>query len=581
MKFRIFLGIVCLAFIATVLSYGASVFSPEVEPIALIEPTPELVAEISESISCEGEEVTFATGPLVVGIVGRPATLLPFNLASSSPRSQIETELSKLIFRGLVRYTSEGEPVPDLASWQVSEDGLSLTFAFDQGAVWHDGTPVTANDAAFTISTLASGNYAVPGNFPWESVTVQVLDSAMLQVSLPAPYSPFLEAATVGLLPAHLGLDGQNLQDSDFAAKPVGNGEFAVSNQWESDGLILLNPLKQSFLNQLELRFYPSLAAMTSDFAGEEVDLAVLPTYTPISALGRLSAEQVKLLSGPAEQATQLFFRMDAATELDETELPPPIADLAVRQALSIALDRRALIDAVADGQGITTSGLWPLHDRFDDQTQLSNDLADLSSAEALLDEAGWVVPDGGLTTIREKAGASLELEILTTNQGINLAIGSELARQWAELGVQASVKALPSSEYEAAIAGRQFDVIVQKTNLFNDPDLYDFWSQEAIVRGQNISRWNSRPASEALEAGRQVWEYELRKPYYNAFRTFFDKDLPATFLFQDIRSVAVNSRVRGQMLAYPGDLVEFMSHFPNWYILDENPETVCSETTS
>ena len=97
MKFRVFLGIICLAFIITVLAYGSNAFGSAavpLEPTAVA--TPEIVAEISESIRCEVEEIPFATGPLVVGFVGRPVSLLPFNPSAPGPRSQIESELSGL-----------------------------------------------------------------------------------------------------------------------------------------------------------------------------------------------------------------------------------------------------------------------------------------------------------------------------------------------------------------------------------------------------------------------------------------------------------------------------------------------------
>ncbi|MFT5194407.1 MAG: peptide/nickel transport system substrate-binding protein [Cellvibrionaceae bacterium] len=585
MKFRIFLGFVCLVFVSMLLLYGTDLRKPDQVEIdetnQVNKLTPEFDLEVSEPLSCKNVASVLANGPLVMGLVGRPVTLLPFNPASSGTRNPIETELAKLIFRGLVRFNSAGEPLPDLASWQVAEDGLSVIFTFDQGAMWHDGTPLTAADVAFTVSTLASGDYTTPGDFPWDSVGVQIIDSTNVQLSLPIPFAPLLEAATVGLLPSHLGINAQNLQGSDFASQPIGNGDFRVVNRWDRDGLILLEPIAPALLDSLEIRFYPTLADMASDFEIEELDLAVFPPYSTILALDGIPTEQYNLFSSPTGQITQLFFRIDGVGGIESGAGSPIMTSGAVRQALRLSLDRRTLIDSAANGQGIVTEGPWSLENQFHDKRLFPIVQTDLALAAALLDEAGWLLPEDALSqTIRQKEGVNLELEILVSNQGITSQIADELALQWSDIGVRAIVTALPPADYQTAITGRDFDLTVQKTRLSNDPDLYDFWSQEAIVRGQNISRWNNRPASEALEAGRQVWDYELRKPYYNAFRTFFEKELPAFSLFQDSRSIAVNSRVAGPIVGYPGELTEFVSRFSEWYVIDENVDANCSDAS-
>lgn len=570
MKFRIFLGIVCLAFIAALLAYGSNAFGTgdEVAAIPTVEPTPIIIASLPESDSCGGNEVVFDDRPLVAGIVGRPTSLLP---VSTTPRSPIEVELSSLIFRGLVRFTPNGEPVPDLASWQVSEDGLSITFTLDQGGMWHDGTPVTAADVAFTAGLLASGGLNVPGNFPWNTVTTTIVDNATVQVNLPIPFTPFLEAATVGLLPAHLGLNGQNLAGSDFAARPIGTGNFQVANNWQSDGVVFLQSATPGILDSLEFRFYRSIDDISVDLKSGSLDLAVLPNNMSIVALGAFSTDQLNTFSGPADQITQLLFRMDA----DETA---PISDPAVRQALRLVLDRQAVIDQAASGQGLLTEGPWDINSRYQDETLFRFVKTDLDRAETLLAEAGWVLPEEG-APIYQKDGVDLAINLLVSNQGNYSAIAAELQKQWGDFGILVNVETAPPAAYQTALANRQFDGTVQKVNITQDPDLYDFWSQEAIVRGQNVAKWNHRPSSEALEAGRQVWDFELRKPYYNAFRSFYEKELPAFTLYQDVRSLALNGNVGGQMVGAPGDLVEFLTPFQQWYILDHDAFADCEES--
>ena len=503
---------VCLAFVSLILLYGVPDTQGEdaaEEPA--VQPTPEFLVDISDTLSCEGEDIGISNRPLVMGMVGRPNSLLP---VSTGPRSQLEIELSQLIFRGLVRFTPEGEPLPDLASWEVSEDGLGVTFRLDQGGLWHDGTPVTANDVVFTVQQLAAGNYTVPGNFPWNTITVNQIDDLSVQLSLPIPYVPLLEAATVGLLPAHLGLAEQSLIGSDFAAQPVGNGRFRVDNHWQTDGVLFLTSTTDSFIESVEMRFYPSTNAMLADFDTNQVDIALLPQHESILDVGNIPADGYQLYSGPTNRSAQLFFRMDG----DETLA---VSDESVRKALQLGLDRRALLDTALLGQGLVADGPFGIASRFNDDAQFPPKQTDIAAAETLLDEAGWLVPDASLSGVREKDGVQLTIDVVLPASAVMEKIGAELDQQWSDLGAIVEVELLPETQYPVAIEQRAFDATIKVIRLANDPDVYHFFSQEAIVRGENISRWNHRPSSEALEAGRQVWEFELRKPYYTAFRSF------------------------------------------------------------
>lgn len=572
MKFRIFLGLICLAFVAVVLLYGApdgSDMSADAE--ASLSSTPDFLPEIAENLSCDGQEIAISTRPLVIGMVGRPNSLLPFD---NTTRSQLEQELSQLVFRGLVRFTLQGEPLPDLASWEVAENGQTVTFRLDQGALWHDGIPVNAADVVFTFNQLAAGNYTVPGNFPWNTVSITQIDDFTVQINLPVAYVPLLEAATVGLLPAHLNLTAQGLESSDFAAQPIGNGPYRVENNWRSDGFIFMSAFTDSFIQSLEVRFYPSVDNMMVDFNADGLDIALFPDHNSVLALEGVPADSYRLFSGPTNRLAQLFFRMDAEEE-------SPIADANVRKALQLGLDRRNVLAAALMGQGVLADGPFGVDSRFNEAVQFPLIQTDVAAAGTLLDEAGWLVPEASLSGVREKEGQPLTINVLLPQSAVMSQIGAQLDTQWSDLGAVVNVQTLPAAQVTTAIEQRAFDVTVQTIRLARDPDVYHFYSQEAIVRGENVARWNHRPSSEALEAGRQVWEFELRKPYYTAFRSFYDAQVPGFALYQEIRSIVVSQNVGGSFVGHPGNLVEFMRPFPQWYILGSDLDDECFTSDS
>ena len=178
-------------------------------------------------------------------------------------------------------------------------------------------------------------------------------------------------------------------------------------------------------------------------------------------------------------------------------------------------LDRNELIDTVLSGQGLVFEGpflpgTWAA--RPDLMTAYT---FQPETAAALLDTAGWTFGDG----VRFREGAPLSVRLVALDQPEQRAVAEAVAQQWAALGVDAQLTLLPDlPALNAALTERNFDAVLLDIAPPADPDLYDFWSQEAIVRGHNYSGWNNRRASEALEAARQLLPVGERTVYYEAF---------------------------------------------------------------
>lgn len=110
------------------------------------------------------------------------------------------------------------------------------------------------------------------------------------------------------------------------------------------------------------------------------------------------------------------------------------------------------------------------------------------------------------------------------------------MALQSAELGITVNLTTLDVTEFYDALNNRAFDMALVNIAPTVDPDLYDFWSQEAVIRGQNYGGWNSRHASEAMEQARQLSSYrEERQPLYNSFLGAYANELPALTIYQHV----------------------------------------------
>ena len=507
--------------------------------------------------------VPAAGGTFVEGMVGRPLSLNPL-LSDPYP---VDRELVGLIFDGLVRAEADGRFVPALAeSWAYSEDGLTLTFTLREGLTWHDGQPVTAGDVAFTYSLMQSEAFPGPADLVrlWKSVTITVVNERQVQFTLAQPYAPLIAATTRGILPAHLLQDvaPADLATAAFNRAPVGTGPFMVQpgQDWATSGRLRLTPnpgywREGTQLSDIEFRFFATAEALLAAFEDGQVHAAyqLPPTLAP----ELLTAAGARVFTSPAQRYSALFFNLaDSAS--------PAVRTKEVRQALAYGLDRPQMIAAVLNGQGLVFEGPY-LPDTWAARPGLMTAYTyQPETAAALLDGAGWPFGDGG----RFRDGALLSLRLVAVDQPESRAVAQAIIQQWAKLGIATEATLLPDGEsLRATLDEGAFDVALLDVAAPADPDLYDFWSQEAIIRGHNYGSWNNRRASEALEAARQLLPQAERAPYYEAFLRQFDGDLPALTLYQHVTNYVLSDKVQAAEI---GRLQEPRDRFvtlPVWFL--------------
>jgi ABC-type transport system substrate-binding protein len=191
-----------------------------------------------------------------------------------------------------------------------------------------------------------------------------------------------------------------------------------------------------------------------------------------------------------------------------------------------------------------------------------------------LLEDSGWVLGEG--ERIRQQEGELLLLRLLFLDNPEQRALADSIVAQWAEAGIAAEPVPVAAAAYASALAEGQFDAALTEVRPPGDPDLYDFWSQEALVSGQNYARWNSRRASEALEQARQLWEVGERRPYYDAFLQYFNQAAPALTLFQHVYTYAVSDSVQNLEIGRIDHPRERYETLPEWFLLYRDVTVSC-----
>ena len=197
-------------------------------------------------------------------MVGQPAHINP--LLSMS--SDVDADLTQIIYSGLLKYGSDGNLVPDLAeSYEISDDKTTYTFHLRKNATWHDGTPLTASDVIFTLNIISDPAYKSPLRLNWQGVDAESPDDYTVVINTHTPYAGFLQNATFGVLPKHLweSVKPDNFALTQLNLEPIGSGPFKYSTfQKDSKGNILsyklvANPnyfLGKPYISKTTFNFY-------------------------------------------------------------------------------------------------------------------------------------------------------------------------------------------------------------------------------------------------------------------------------------------------------------------------------------
>ena len=293
------------------------------------------------------------------------------------------------IYDGLLRFDEKLKPLPNLATeWSVSPDGLVYVFKLKKGVLWHDGKPFSAADVVFTADKFARTlNPRV--RVAMQSVdSVKALDPLTVEIRLKQPYPALLglfDASSMPIAPKHLL--GEADLSKPLPGDPVGTGPFKFK-EWQRGSFIHLvknDKYHEAGLPKIDNVYWhiiPDGASRAAAFESGKVD--VLPG-------GTVEYFDVKRLASlPNAAVTTKGWEKFAPFASIWINLREPLfKDVRVRQALSYAVNRKAMADIVWDGYATPATGPFHHLEKFytDKIPQYTHDTA---KAKKLLAEAGY-----------------------------------------------------------------------------------------------------------------------------------------------------------------------------------------------
>jgi peptide/nickel transport system substrate-binding protein len=509
-------------------------------------------------------------GTVVVGTIGElPGGMNGLISADhSASQHQIFVNLTTL-----VRLDGNFDLQPYLAeSWELNEDGTELTFRIREGVYWHDGTPTTARDVAFTYLRATDPATAFPNSSFWTYYVpgddgVEVLDDHTVRIRL-EPHAEVMDPwRSVAIMPEHLlgDVPPSELAQHPYGTRcPVGNGPFVFrEHRPDASWTFVRNPgFPESlggppYLDRYVYRIIPEPTTLLAELLTGNIDYYAQPLPDQLRQIEE--REELEVMTSP--------FR--AYNFVGWNARRPQLEDPRVRRALTLATNREEFIAALRRGYGsIANSGVPPFH--WAHYPAIADSLGyDPDQARRLLDEAGWseIGPDG----VRRNAdGVRMEIAV-NYNQGNQERqdIAEIMQAQLREVGVAIRPEVMeysalldrvlsPRKDFDAIILGWVTEFKVDDTNLFHS-------------RGGDapyaFSGTRNPELDLLLDTLQKVTDREEALPLWHRYQYEIIREQPYTFLYFPDRLAGVNRRLRGVELDERGEWVSIA----RWWIPAES----------
>ncbi|MEZ4498217.1 MAG: ABC transporter substrate-binding protein [Thermomicrobiales bacterium] len=476
-------------------------------------------------------------GTLTVGLQADPTAL--------DAQKQSLTAIWHVVehmYEGLVGIGADLAPYPLLAeSWEVSEDGLTVTFNLREGVLFHDGATMTSADVEFTYkrvldpaiaSTSASNLLGLVGAEEFntgaatELTGLTVVDEKTIQLTLTAPDASLL----VVLAEPSVGILNQAFTEAngnDLSQIANGTGPFSFVEYIPNTSVTLEKHTEYwqeglPYVDGMEMLIVPTDVARTASLVQGQTDFI---EYSPLADVQMFidDADNYTVTGDSNTNIRYMAFNFDVE----------PLANLQVRQAIAMAVDRGPIVDSAVFGFGTAVETIFPPD--FWAALPVEVPAQDIEGAKALLAEAGYA--DGFDTMITSWAQYSF-----LSNAAV------VLQEQLKQIGINAELNLVENATMIADVhtpSSKNFELGVTGTSAYIDP--HPLISRNFLTGGTGNTMNYSNPDVDALiEQGMIESDLEARAEIYRQIQQHIIDDLPWLSLFVANQFEAMKTDVKG-----------------------------------
>lgn len=432
--------------------------------------------------------------------------------------------LLELIYEPLVRLDADLQIVPGIAkSWQFSADAKELTFKLDPKAKFQNGAAVTPADVKASFERILDEKTGAANRANYLSIaSIETPDAETVVFKLSQPDAPILTAMTdtnSSIVPA------SEIQAGTIGTKAVGSGPFKLE-RWDPNSKEVLTANKvwaggPTGLDGIEISVLPDETAILAAMRTGQIDFALL--NDPLIAT--LVPNEPKLQLNRAPVLAYHVLQLNPARK--------PMNELAVRQAISCAVDRQAVLDTASLGEGKVTG---PLTMPFfaSDPNALFCYQRDVEKAKKLMADAGMA--DGFTATVIAATGepptAAAEAQVLQS--------------QLAEIGVKLDIKMMELNVYVDTWLKGDFDMAVALNGGRPDPyTMYNrYWTKNGNL--QKVSNFADDGLDKLLQEGRAETDRDKRKAIFTDFEKQLAEKSPWVWLYTSYGYTVQQKNVKG-----------------------------------
>lgn len=501
------------------------------------------------------------TDTIIVGLTDPSGAFTPY-----FQQSGYDGNVSSLLYASLVTVDDKGVPTPELAeSWDVSDDQLTYTFHLRKDLKFSDGSPLTADDVAFTWTIQYDKSYDGSSQLPSLNVKggkaykegastaivgIKVIDPQTISVTLEQPNATALvQLGSNVLSKAYYGKDykfGDLEYIKKLHEKPLGDGPYKL----------------EKFIPGQEVRFvanenYFKGKPKTEHFIYKTTEGDVWQfvetgevDYASFSATEE-NIEKLKALGFvniiPYTPSTYGYLQVNLKHE--------QLKDKLVRQAIVYGLDRQSIYVDAAQGAGsIANIPASPISWSYTEEG-INPYKYDPEKAKQLLDEAGWTVGTGG---IREKDGKPLTIHYLgskSKNTDIFIAVAKE---NFEALGIDFQPEVFADfNSLVSKVEGGDYDLVSFSTSMLTDPadGFMQFFDGE-------ITDYDNPKFLELYNKALATTDIEARKAVYKELYQLFNDELPIIFTSYKKTVYAYNGRIENLSVS---PFIGLAGSLPTW----------------
>lgn len=485
-----------------------------------------------------------------------------------------DSNILQFMHEGLTQLDDQLVAVPNLASWEVSEDFKSVKFTLEKGVKWHDGEELTAEDMVFAWEIIGHKDYTGPrfanvsnivGIDEYKEGTaetisgVEVHDDYSFTVNFKEPSVVLVENLWTIPEPKHY-YDGVAIADLAASAQvrqnPIGVGPFKVKSitAGESVELERFDDYWQGAA-KLDGVVYKVIDGALAQglIQNGEVDIMEAPKdqWETISGLENINPTTIDAMSYSYIAFDWGKYDAEKGTVVSDN---PKFQEKKLRHALAHALDRQAFIDAFANGLG------KPLNTPFPSvswaaipDSEINTYEYDVEKAKSLLDEAGYVDTDGdGFREDPKGEQFTVNFDAMSGSETAE-ARAQFIIQSWGEVGVKAQLNGGALKEFNLFYDTIEADDPSVETfmgawGLSADPDPSGIWLSTDTW---NMWRWFNEESDALIKKGTTlpaegVSVEDHRKEVYYEWQKLVNEELPVIFFEQRVTPWAINKRVQG-----------------------------------